>query len=167
MAHGCSAGPVVSVVAFASVEQLSLEETNVKTEPVQEETGGLVSMSVIARRIDELPLSADAKAILLDIAKVTVDVGGKLLRVGQRILTFVIKMITEFPTTSFGAMVALVVSHLIAAIPFFGAVLGPLLGPLLLALGLSMGALVDIRDRALVSRIRGLEREFAASVPGA
>jgi hypothetical protein len=119
-------------------------------------------MSDIERYIENLSISADAKAILIDIARATVKTGGQIIRAGQRILSFVIGLVREFPNTTFGALVAWVVSSLIASIPLLGVVLGPLLGPLLLALGISAGALVDLKDRALTVRIRHLESEFAS-----
>jgi hypothetical protein len=131
------------------------------TSEVQE--GGavpLLSIQEIERRIHNLAISADAKAILVDIARLTVEVGTTIVRAGQRILSFVIDLIREFPNTSFGLVAAFVVSSLIASVPLLGALLGPLLAPLLLALGLTAGAFVDLKERAMTSRVRVLEREL-------
>lgn len=112
--------------------------------------------------IDRLALSADAKAIISRLADITAEIGGAIVQVGRRILTFVLECVKLFPNTAFGVIVALVVSMLIASIPFLGVVLGPLLTPLLVAFGLAAGALADLREGALRARIMRLEAEFRA-----
>ncbi len=116
-------------------------------------------------QLDRLAMSADAKAVLARLADVTVTIGGKLVRAGRRILAFVIDAVQRFPNTTFGLIAALVVSSLIASVPFLGAVLGPLLSPLLLAFGIGMGALADLKESALRARGRHLEQEFGAIRP--
>ena len=114
-------------------------------------------------RIDRLDVSADAKALLNDLLEVVIEVGGRLISAGQRIVAFVFDMMRRFPNTAFGVIVALVLSSLIASIPLLGVVLGPLLTPLLLAFGLAAGALVDLQEAAIQSRISKLEQHFAAA----
>jgi hypothetical protein len=111
-------------------------------------------------RIDRLAISADSKALLYDLADITVDVGGKVVSAGRQILAFVLDLVKRFPNTAFGVIVALVVSSLIGAIPLFGVVLGPLLTPLLVAFGLASGALADLQEGAIRSRVSQLERHF-------
>lgn len=111
-------------------------------------------------RIDRLAVSADAKALLYDLADITLDIGGKVVSAGRQILAFVLDLVKRFPDTAFGVIVALVVSSLIAAIPLLGVVLGPLLTPLLLAFGLASGALADLKEAAIRSRVSHLERHF-------
>lgn len=111
-------------------------------------------------RIDRLAISADAKALLYDLADVTLEIGGKIVAAGRQILAFLFDLAKRFPNTAFGVIVALVVSSLIAAIPLLGVVLGPLLTPLLLAFGLASGALADLKEAAIRSRVSQLERHF-------
>lgn len=116
--------------------------------------------------IDRMALSADAKAILARLAEVTVRVGNAIIQAGRRILSFVLDTVKLFPNTAFGVIVALVVAMLIAAIPLLGAVLGPLLTPLLVAFGLTNGALADIKEGALRTRVRRLEDDLSVLVEG-
>ena len=53
-------------------------------------------------------------------------------------------------------------SMLVGSVPVLGMVLGPLLGPLLIAFGLGMGAISDMREGAIGTRVRVLEAEFQA-----
>jgi len=122
----------------------------------------LPSKRDLLERIDRLELSADSKALLSDIVNVTVSVGGKLISAGRQIIAFVLETVKRFPNTSFGLIVALVMSVLIASVPFIGAVLGPLLAPLLIAFGLGSGALADIKDHALMTRVNLLKERFDA-----
>lgn len=114
-------------------------------------------------RIDRLAISADAKALLYDLADVTLEIGGKIVAAGRQILTFLFDLAKRFPNTAFGVIVALVVSSLIAAIPLLGVVLGPLLTPLLLAFGLASGALADLKEAAIRARVSQIERHFMAT----
>jgi hypothetical protein len=114
-------------------------------------------------RIDRLSVSADAKALLNDLLEMAIDVGGRIIDVGRRILAFIFDLVERFPNTTFGVIVALVVSTLIASIPLLGLVLGPLLSPLLLAFGLAAGAIADLKDAPLRARLGALERYFASA----
>lgn len=111
-------------------------------------------------RIDRLALSADAKALLDDLLDVVIDIGGKIIAAGRQIVAFIFDLARRFPNTSFGVIVALVISSLVASIPLLGLVLGPLLSPLLLAFGLAAGAIADLKDAPLRARVSDLERHF-------
>lgn len=112
--------------------------------------------------IDRLTISADAKALLNDLATITIEVAGKMVAAGRQILAFVLDMMKRFPNTAFGLIVALVISTLVAAIPLLGIVLGPLLAPLLLAFGIGAGALADLRSTEIRARVGQLETHFAS-----
>jgi hypothetical protein len=114
-------------------------------------------------RIDRLSVSADAKALLNDLLEMAIEVGGRVIDAGRRILAFVFDLVERFPNTAFGVIVALVVSTLIASIPLLGLILGPVLSPLLLAFGLAAGAIADLKDAPLRARVGALERHFASA----
>jgi hypothetical protein len=117
----------------------------------------------IRARIENLDVSADAKAILFDFIDTVVAVGGKVLAVGRQILAFIFDLCERFPNTAFGLIIATVISTLIAAIPGLGPYLAPILAPLLLALGLAGGAVADLKDAVIRSRILRLEQYYAQS----
>lgn len=114
----------------------------------------------LLERIDRLAVSADAKALLARLHAVTVEVGGRIVEVGRRILAFAFEMLKTFPNVTFGVIVALVMSMLIASIPLLGGLLAPLLTPLLLAIGLGAGALADLKEGAMARRVQHLEAQF-------
>jgi len=120
------------------------------------------SKSILRDSIDRLDISADAKALLNDILDMTVQAGGQVLAVGRQILAFVFDLVQRFPNTAFGVIVALVISSLIAAIPLIGALLAPLLTPLLVAFGLAAGAVADLKQAGIRSRISVLEDYYRA-----
>jgi hypothetical protein len=123
-------------------------------------TSPLPSKTEIIRRLERMEMSADAKAILRDLASVTLEVGGKIVQAGRHILAFVLDIVRQFPNLTFGAIIAYVVSALVASVPLLGMVLGPLVGPLLFAFGITVGALADMRERELHVRYGYLERQF-------
>lgn len=121
------------------------------------------SKRVLRDQIERLSISADAKALLNDLLDVVIEVGGRVIAAGRQILAFIFDLVQRFPNTTFGVIVALVVSSLIASIPLLGLVLGPLLSPLLLAFGLLAGAIADLKDAPLRARVADLERHFASA----
>lgn len=111
--------------------------------------------------IDRLKISADAKALLMDVARLTVKAGQVILNIGRKILTVAFEIVQRFPKTVFGVIIAFIVTALIASIPFLGGLLAPVVGPLMLAFGLTTGALNDMRDAGWTSRVTELERQLA------
>lgn len=112
--------------------------------------------------IERTNLSADMKALLSDLARVTVKIGAKILAIGRKILTFVLELIRAFPTVTLGILAALVITALIGAIPLFGGLLASALGSLLLALGIGAGALNDFLSPSLSERIDRLVGSMSA-----
>ena len=127
-----------------------------------------INMSLPERKllqmIERTKLSADLKAILSDIVKITVKVGGKILAIGRKILTFVLDLVKTFPAVAMGTIAALVITAVIGAIPVFGSVLAAFLGPILLALGITAGALKDFTNDKLQERISALVDSFRVLV---
>lgn len=125
-----------------------------------------VNASLPERKLIELiertSLSADLKALLADVAKITVNVGGKILAIGRKVLAFALELIKAFPAVTLGVIAALIISSLIAAIPLFGGVLAAALSSLLLILGISAGALKDFTSEKLDERIEALVNSLSA-----
>lgn len=115
----------------------------------------------IRRRIEDLPLSADIKALLLDLAQITVQAGRAVLQIGRKILTVVFDILGRFPNTTFGVVVSVAISLMIGSVPFIGALLAPFLGPLLVAFGLTKGMVADLANASWAGRIRDLEAKLA------
>lgn len=116
----------------------------------------------ITERIDRLPLSADIKALLLDLAKLTVKVGGTVLKIGAKFLSVVFEVIGQFPNTVFGVVISVCLGLLIGSIPLTGGLLAPFLMPLLVAFGLAKGAIADVANAGWAARIRDLEAKLAS-----
>lgn len=110
----------------------------------------------VSALIERTNLSADTKALLNDLTKITVRVGSKVLAIGRKILTFALDLVRLFPTVTLGAIVALVLTALIGAIPLLGGVLASMLGSLLLLIGVGAGALNDFLSPNLNERIEKL-----------
>jgi hypothetical protein len=118
---------------------------------------------VIVSALDRLDISADAKALLRDLADLTVTVGRQVLAVGRKIVAFALGLLKAFPNTLFGVTVGLIVASLIGSAAVIGTFLAPVLGPLLVAFGLTVGAIRDMVDGGLreavaefVEELRGI-----------
>lgn len=115
----------------------------------------------IERAIEKLEISADAKALLLDMSRITMKVGQAVLSLGKAILTFVLDILKRFPYATFGIVVGVTVAVIVGSIPLVGAILGPLLGKLVAVFGLTAGTLIDFKDAAIRFEIAGLEEKLS------
>lgn len=115
----------------------------------------------ITDRLERMVLSADVKAILLDLARISVKVGEVVLQIGRKILTVVFEILSRFPNTIFGVVIGVAIGMLIGSIPFLGAVLAPVLTPLMIAYGLTKGAIADLSNQKWASSVRDLEARLA------
>lgn len=119
-----------------------------------------INMSLPERKLVQLiertNLSADLKAILTDLTRFTMKIGGKVLDIGRKILSFVFDLVKAFSGIAMGALAALVVTALLAGVPLLGMLLCAVLRPLLLALGIGAGALKDLTNENLEARINTL-----------
>ena len=103
----------------------------------------------INRMIDNLEISADAKALIKSIMDTVIKVGDVVLRIGKRIVEIVFDVVKRFPGTTLGLVLGVILSVLIDSIPIIGAILAPLLAPVLIAFGLGIGFMKDMRGTPL------------------
>jgi len=115
----------------------------------------------ILRRIDSLSLSADAKALLADLLKFGTEVGNTVLRIGRKVLDFVLSLIQQFPELGFAVVLAAVLAALLSIVPVLGGLLSPVLTPLALALGVSWGAVKEFETGDLADRVKEFAARFA------
>ncbi|NIJ17517.1 hypothetical protein [Sphingobium vermicomposti] len=107
----------------------------------------------LARQLDRVAMSADAKVLMGKLLETTMEVAGKIIEVGRRIMAFVLELFRRFPNTTFGAAIGLTLSFLISSIPLAGLVLGPLLGPILMAFTIGNGAFADMKNSAVSKQV--------------
>jgi nucleoside permease NupC len=152
---------------------MNVEGTNPKTgEEVQidaEKVDGtfLKTMSIldmtdaqIRKIIDNLNVSADTKSLLYAFSQATLRAGQYILKIGRKIIDFVCKLVTEFPSATFGMVFGAIAGFLITSIPLLGAVLGPLFAPIAIAFGIVGGVREDMKDRALARRVAEINAQF-------
>ena len=97
----------------------------------------------------------------MDIAGLTVKVGQTVLNIGRKILSVAFDIIQKFPKTTFGVVIAFIVTALVATVPVVGGVLVSFIGPLLVACGLTIGALEDMKDASWTLPVTKLEQQLA------
>ena len=114
----------------------------------------------INRMIDNLEISADAKALIKSIMDAVIKVGEVVLRIGKRIIEIVFDVVKRFPNATFGLVLGVILSVLIASIPIIGAILAPLLAPVLIAFGLGTGFMKDMRGNPIVQTVKDETSSF-------
>ncbi|MBB1648758.1 hypothetical protein [Delftia sp. UME58] len=118
----------------------------------------------LLQKIEGLNVSADAKAILANLLRLSSQVGRRLVRIGRKILDLIFLTLDQFPTLAFATAVALVVGALLSAVPLIGTLLGAVLSPLAIALGIAYGAKKEMDSPDLQHRIRLFVAQFKAAL---
>ena len=121
---------------------------------LEELTRDGVSDAKLSQYIDNLELSADAKALMHDITKSTIKVGKQIIAVGKRAVEILIAIARQFPKMSLGFILALLIGALISSIPVLGVIFGPTLTLILAVFGLAKGFAEDLRDQGLDRKIK-------------
>lgn len=134
-------------------ESVFVDVPDERKDELMELTRDRVSDSKLEAYIDNLDISADAKALLASFLKTAVRVGQIIIRIGKRIVEIVVAIVAKFPNATFGLILGLLVGALVAAIPFLGAILGAFVGPIAAIFGLHKGYKEDLKDQALSRKI--------------
>ena len=111
----------------------------------------------IRRLIDNQDLSAEAKNILYNVAKTTVQAGSLVVNIGLKILDVAISMLAEYRNTAFLSIIGLVLGSIVSTVPVIGILFGPLFG---LLIGGVFGVIEDLKDRKMKRRIQEVCIEF-------
>lgn len=114
----------------------------------------------IKEYLDRTDLSADLKALLYDIAQITVKVGEVVVAVGRRVMEIAMGLIKKFPNTTLGLVVAVVLTTIVSAALPWAPVLALALNKLILLLGVTAGAIEDIRQNAMKEAMSRVEAQF-------
>lgn len=98
--------------------------------------------------IDNLCCSAKVKSVLRELARKTVDVGGRVVRIGKIALDFTIKALGEisrrFPNVACAILILLILNALLSFIPFIGVFLAALLEPVFTVFFVGVGLAKDL-----------------------
>ena len=120
-----------------------------------------LSLQKIENMLDQTDLSADAKSVILNVARYTIVIGDNVVAFGRKIVSFAIELAKTFPNTLLGVALALVITSLIGGIPILGALLAGFLKSILLIFGLTQGVLADMRSGELGKRVENLVAQFS------
>lgn len=145
---------------MVSTLEIAGENKNADAEHIIASINKTLPPRKIRNLIERLDISAGGKALLMDIAALTIKVGDVLISFGRKVLTVAFEIVSRFPKTAFGVVIAFIVTALIASVPFVGGLLAPFIGPLMVAFGLTVGTLNDMRDESWASRVTELEQQM-------
>jgi len=132
------------------------------------------SLRKIKSFLDNSNLSADLKALLYDVSKVTMKIGGTVIAIGCRIFEIAAALVSKFPNLTMGTLVGLVVATVIGstlgaitvagAAPF--ATLAAILSKLVVLLGVGKGFIDDLRNNAAKVEMDRVSAQFNALAMG-
>jgi ABC-type polysaccharide/polyol phosphate export permease len=120
-----------------------------------------MSKRQVKHKLDNMNISADARAMLHTLIDVTLKVGKVVIQIGKKIIEFVMDLLKHYPHAGFCMILGLILGTLVASIPAIGFVLGWLVQPLFAALGLAIGWKTDFDDKVLARKIAEVQMTFA------
>lgn len=144
----------ISGTASDTGEEMSVKVADFSIDELNRLSGSVLSAGELKAKIENLPISADAKVLLFQFSRQVVRIGEKVIKIGQKVLETILDIIKAYPHTSFGVVFGAVAGALVGAIPIIGWVLGPVVTPLFILFGMSLGAVMDIADKAVERRIK-------------
>lgn len=112
------------------------------------------------RMIDNLALSADAKAFIASLLDKTLRVGRFVLKIGKWIVEIMFDIKNQYPKTTVGLVLGAIVSYLVSPIPILGWSLGPVVASILVFFGLKDDFMDRWRNQAIDRKIREAIRPF-------
>ena len=142
-------------------EEYQAEAEGVDEDFVESMSGFDMADDEIKRFIDNLNISADAKALLYKFARATIRAGEYIIKIGRKILDFVFKVYKQYPSATFGMIFGAIAGYLVSSIPIIGAVLGPIFTPIAITIGLIGGFAQDIKDKELERKIIEINAGFS------
>lgn len=144
-----------------SGKEYESEADGVEEEFVESMSDFDMSDDDIKRFIDNLNISADVKSMLYSFTKATIRAGEYIIKIGRKIIDYVISLCKAYPNATVGAIFGAIVGYLISAIPVIGVVLGPLFTPIAIAIGIVIGVKEDLKDKDLERKIVEINAKFS------
>ncbi|MDV7141750.1 hypothetical protein R3X27_03545 [Tropicimonas sp. TH_r6] len=115
--------------------------------------------------LDNTALSADMKALLYDVAKVTVKIGERVVAIGRYVLSLASALMEKYPSMLLAAAVGLVLVTLtggvLGSVPVFGAI-AVYLSKIAALIGVAKGYFEDLRQNVAKSEMDRVAAQFAA-----
>lgn len=107
----------------------------------------------IMRGINNLKISAEAKAILAEIYGQSIKIGQTVVFIGIKVIEYVFYFLKKYPQTAIGVVIGAVIGMLVNSVPLVGWVFGAFITPLCVALGLAFGFWSDLKNDMLKREI--------------
>ena len=105
------------------------------------------------------------KALLYDVAKVTVKIGATVIAIGRRIFEIASALVSKFPNLTIGTLVGLtiatVLTSMLGGVPVIGG-LAVILSKLVVLLGVGKGFIDDLRNNAAKVEMDRVSAQFNA-----
>ena len=136
---------IAEVIHPSTGERYTMDIPNLRESDLAAMQQEYASQQRIDAFIGQLPVSAEVKALLSNIARFTVSVGKTLVAVGKRLVSFAMLLVNKYPNATLGLIMGALLGSLIVMVPWIGPAIGALLKPLLMAFGLTKGFLDDLR----------------------
>jgi len=105
---------------------------------------------VLLKEIENLNTTPEIKSFLETVLNFTIDAGGKIIKVGSKIIELIIGISKNFPKATIGLIVGLVIGKIISKIPILGWALNWIITPLTAIVGITIGVKNDLEDKDLI-----------------
>lgn len=140
---------IVEMTNPETKQTVSVDVEDVDIEVLKEQFKLNFSAAEFTRIIDNLDIPAEAKALLTELLNFSIKVGTVVLEVGKKIIEVIKVFVKNFPNTTAGIIIAVILSFLVHCIPILGPLLSWICTPLLLIFCVGVGILKDYENTEL------------------
>lgn len=128
---------------------------------IADDLNASLPLRILDDLIERMPLTADTKALLSDLARITVHFGDVLIPIGRKILTLALEIVKSFPKTVFGIVVTVAVGLVLGSMGKVAVALGAVLTSLMVVFAVTKGMIADYAQAEWAGSLRDLERKMA------
>jgi len=126
-------------------EVFVIEMSNLKPSDLDTMKKEYTTNAKLKTYIEQLPVSAEVKALLFKLSQFTVSISKTIIKMGKAILEMVFMLAAKYKHATFGILLGALLGSLIAAVPFLGPPLAAFLQPLMMLFGFGKGLLEDLK----------------------
>ena len=137
---------IVDVTHPETGETIKVDMPNLNESTLAELQKEHTTNQQLREHLERLPVSAEVKAILFNLAKFAIRAGETIVLIGKRLVEIGLTLANKYPNTTMGVIVAALLASLIALVPVIGPVISAFLAPLMVLYGLVDGFLADFKS---------------------
>ena len=143
------------------MESKTIAITDIQLQQIEKESQPILADDKIQQLLDNMDISAEMKVLLDKIKNFTITFGNKVIKIGKKVIEFLIGIYLKYPNTVKGAILGTILGFLLSSIPIIGVLFSWAI-PLLAIIGAAKGFFED-SNKGIQNSISNLINEMFKS----